>query len=334
MIRTRRPLLRLLLLVWVLLSCSRALAVEPPGLKKISFLPQWLPQAQFAGYYMAQHKGYYRAHGIELTIIQGGPSRSPTEYLKEKKADIVTLWLSSALQLTAQGVDVVNVGQIMPRSALMLVAKTSSGIKTPADMNGKKIALWPADFQIQPKAFFDKFDLTVQIVTTESPVNLFLRDGVQVSSLMWYNEYHTLINSGLDPQEMQLFSFDDYGLNFPEDGLYLLRETFEKDREAACAFAAASMEGWHYAFAHPEEAVDLMVSIMEAAHIPANRVHQRWMLDRIRDLTMPDAKGHQMGDLQVEDYQRVGDVLVANGLIKSVPPFASFFEKCTQHDQK
>ncbi len=334
MIRTGRPLLRFILFVWILLSCSGALAVEPPDLKKISFLPQWLPQAQFAGYYMAQHKGYYRAHGIELTIIQGGPSRSPTEYLKGKKADIVTLWLSSALQLAAQGVDVVNVGQIMPRSALMLVAKTSSGIKTPADMNGKKIALWPADFQIQPKAFFDKFNLTVQIVTTDNPVNLFLRDGVQISSLMWYNEYHTLINSGLDPQEMQLFSFDDYALNFPEDGLYLLRETFEKDREAACAFAAASMEGWHYAFAHPEEAVDVMVSIMEAAHIPANRVHQRWMLDRIRDLTMPDGKGYQMGNLQVEDYQRVGDALVANGLIKSVPPFASFFEKCTQHDQK
>lgn len=328
-----RPILRLIL-AWMVLGCSIASAAESQDLKKISFLPQWLPQAQFAGYYMAQHKGYYRGHGIELAIIQGGPAHSPTEYLKENKADIVTLWLSSALQLADEGVSVVNVGQIMPRSALMLVAKTSSGIVTPADMNGKKIALWPADFQIQPKAFFDKFNLKVQIVTTESPVNLFLRDGVQVSSLMWYNEYHTLINSGLDPEEMRLFSFDDYGLNFPEDGIYLLKETFEKDPEAACSFAAASMEGWRYAFAHPEEAVDLMVSIMNAAHVPANRVHQRWMLDRIRDLTMSDAKGHQMGDLQAEDYLRVGDILMTNGLIRAVPPYASFFQKCTNHDQK
>jgi NitT/TauT family transport system substrate-binding protein len=329
-----RTLLRVLLLTWLALDCSRAGATESSDLKKFSFLPQWLPQAQFAGYYMAQHKGFYRRHGIDLTIIPGGPLHSPTEYLKEKKADIVTLWLSSALQLIDHGVEVVNVGQIMPRSALMLVAKTSSGIQTPADMNGKKIALWPSDFQIQPNAFFDKFDLKVRIVTTESPVNLFLRDGVQVSSIMWYNEYHTLINSGLDPKEMRLFSFDDYGLNFPEDGIYLLRETFDKDPEAACAFAAASMEGWRYAFAHPEEAVDLMVRVMNAAHVPANKVHQRWMLDRIRDLTASDANGHEMGKLKVEDYRRVGDILMTNGLIRAVPPYASFFQECSDHDQR
>ena len=320
------------ILLGMVLGCSIAGAAEPSNLKKMTFLPQWLPQAQFAGYYMAQHKGYYRRHGIDLTIIQGGPSHSPTEYLKEKKADIVTLWLSSALQLTDQDVDVVNVAQIMPRSALMLVVKASSGILTPADMNGKKIALWPADFQIQPNAFFDKFNLKVQIVTTQSPVNLFLRDGVQVSSIMWYNEYHTLINSGLDQKEMRLFSFDDYGLNFPEDGIYLLRETFDKDPEAACAFAAASIEGWRYAFAHPEEAVDLMLGVMNAAHVPANRVHQRWMLDRIRDLTALDAKGHEMGDLQEEDYRRVGDILMTNGLIRAVPPYGSFFQKRSGHD--
>jgi NitT/TauT family transport system substrate-binding protein len=328
-----QSILRLSVLILVLFSCSVGCGAElSPDLKKISFLPQWLPQAQFAGYYMAFHKGYYRQHGIDLTIIQGGPSHSPSEYLKDKKADIVTLWLSSALQLNGQGVDVVNIGQILPRSALILVVKTKSGIQVPADMNGKKVALWPADFQIQPKAFFDKFHLKVQIVTTESPVNLFLCDGVQVSSLMWYNEYHTLVNSGLDPKEMRLFAFEDFGLNFPEDGIYLLKETFDKDPELACAFASASMEGWHYAFAHPEEAIDLIISIMEAAHVPANRVHQRWMLDRIRDLTVSDAKGHQIGDLLEEDYRQVGDILMANGLIRIVPPYESFFRKCSNHD--
>jgi NitT/TauT family transport system substrate-binding protein len=329
-----RFIMSLVLLVRIVFGCLTGTAAESQTIKKLSFLPQWSPQAQFAGYYMAEHKGYYRRHGIELSIIQGGPSRSPTEYLKENKADIVTLWLSSAMQLGDQGVDVVNIGQIIQHSALMLVVKTSSGIRNPADMNGKKIALWPADFQIQPKAFFDKFNLNVQTVTTDSPVNLFLRDGVQVSSIMWYNEYHTLINSGLDPKDMRLFSFDDYGLDFPEDGIYLLKKTFEEDPEAACSFAAASIEGWRYVFAHPSEAIDLMVGIMNAAHVPANREHQRWMLDRMRDLAMPEAKGSQMGCLQSDDYRRVGDILVANRLIRSVPPFASFFQMCADHDQK
>ena len=327
-----RSILKLMLLTWMLLGCSLISAAESTDLKKISFLPQWLPQAQFVGYYMAEHKGYYRQHGIDLTIIQGGPSHSPSVYLQERKADIATLWLSSALELADQGVEVVNVGQIIQRSSMILVAKASSGIRTPSDMNGKKIALWPADFQIQPKAFFDKFKLKVQIVTTESPVNLFLRDGVQVSSVMWYNEYHTLLNSGLDPSEIQLFSFSDYNLNFPEDGIYLLRKTFDGDPEAACAFVAASLEGWRYSFAHPDEAIDLIVTIMEAAHVPANRVHQKWMLERVRDLTMPEEKGLQMGELRPQDFQRVGDILVSSRRIRSYAPFATFFRNCAGHD--
>ncbi|MFH0731242.1 MAG: ABC transporter substrate-binding protein [Pseudomonadota bacterium] len=321
----------ILSLLLILVFGSLAGAGES-GFKKLTFLPHWSPQAQFAGYYLALEKGFYRKHGIDLTLLQGGPARSAMEYLRDEKADVVTLWLSSALQLANQGVEVVNVGQVIQRSALMLVAKKSSGIHTPEQMNGKKVGLWPADFQIQPQAFFDKFNLKVHLVTTQSPLNLFLRDGVQVSSVMWYNEYHTLINSGLDPEEMTLFFFHEFDLNFPEDGIYMRKEAFEKDPGAGGAFAAASIEGWRYAFDHPQEALDLILSVMEAAHVPANRVHQRWMLERMRDLIIPDSKGEAWGILQRADYRRVGEILVLNGLIWTIPPYESFFRNSSRND--
>jgi NitT/TauT family transport system substrate-binding protein len=316
-----------LFLTTLLFAFTPALAVEP-GQKNLTFLPHWLPQAQFAGFYTAIHKGFYRNHGIDLNLIQGGPTRSVATYLREAKTDMATFWLSSALQLADEGVEVVNVGQIIQRSALILVTKRTSGIRSPEDMNGNKVGLWPADFQIQPKAFFDKFHLDVHIVTTQSPLNLFLRDGVQVASLMWYNEYHTLLNSGLDPEEMKLFFFDAFDLNFPEDGIYLRKETFEKDPETACAFTLASLEGWRYAFGHPDEAIDIILSVMASAHVPANRVHQRWMLERMRDLMGADSKEIPIGILQHADYERVAKILIENGLIHSVPAYADFFRKC------
>ena len=328
---SRNSLWRSLTVLLVIFFATSAWADEA-ALKKLSFLPHWSPQAQFAGYYMAQHKGFYRNHGLDIDIVLGGPRRSTVEFLQNGKADIATLWLCSALQL-AESEAIVNVGQVIQRSALVLVAKKSSGILTPEQMNGKKIALWPADFQIQPAALFKKFGLQNTIVTTENPVNLFLRDGVQVASVMWYNEYHTLINSGLNPEEMQLFFFDKVGLNFPEDGIYLRRETFEKDPAAAAAFVAASLEGWQYAFAHPEETLDFMLTVMEEAHVPANRVHQRWMLARMHDLIMPTPETSPMA-LQAEDYQRVGEVLLAAGLIHAVPPYESFFHDCLRHAQE
>ena len=57
------------------------------SLQKVSFIPQWVPQAQFAGYYMAYEKGIYKRYGMDLTIIPGGPEKSPSDLLKKGDAD-------------------------------------------------------------------------------------------------------------------------------------------------------------------------------------------------------------------------------------------------------
>ena len=264
--------MRILLVSFLLLSVglSPADAAETT-LKKASFIPQWRPQAQFAGYYVAYEKGFYKKNGIDLTILPGGPDQPSSQILAKGKADFATLWLSTALRLAANGQDIINIGQMVQRSALMLVAKKSSNIKTPQDMNGKKVSLWGEDFQIQPKAFFKRYNLEVKIIPQSFSVNLFLRGGVDVASAMWYNEYHTLISSGLNPEELTTFSFHEYGLNFPEDGIYTLRKTFRKDPALACAFLRGSLAGWRYAFSHPDEALDIVLRYQSQSKIPANR---------------------------------------------------------------
>ena len=123
----------------------------------------------------------------------------------------------------------INIGQIIQRSAFILLAKKSRGINKPEDINNKKVSLWGEEFQIQPRAFFKKYNLKVKIIPQGLSVNLFLGDGVDVASAMWYNEYHTILNSGLNPEELTTFFFYDCGLNFPEDGIYTLEKFFIKD---------------------------------------------------------------------------------------------------------
>jgi NitT/TauT family transport system substrate-binding protein len=245
--------------------------------------------------------------------------------LEQGKADFVSMWLSAAIQRRSSGVRLINIGQVIQRSALMLVAKKSSNIKTPKDMNGKKIGLWPGDFQIQPKAFLNKYNLHVTVVPQSFSVNLFLRGGVDVASAMWYNEYHVILNAGINPDELNTFFFDDYGLNFPEDGIYTLEETYQKDPALSCAFVEASLEGWRYAFSHPEETLDIVLKYISRANIPANRVHQRWMLGRMQDIVFPRDKNAKLGLLQETDYQRVCQELVKHGTVKNIPDYGSFF---------
>jgi len=303
-------------------------------LKKASFIPQWVPQAQFAGYYVALERNIYERHGIDLTIIAGGPERQSAEFLRDGKADFATLWLSSGIALRAEGAGIVNIAQIVQRSALMLVAKKSRGIKTTQDINGKKVGLWGPLFQIQPRAFFRKYNLEVNIIPQSYSVNLFLRGGVDLASAMWYNEYHTLMNCGLDPDELTSFFFHEHGLNFPEDGIYAREETLEKDRDLCEAFVTASMEGWQYAFAHPEEALDIVMENLKEAHIPATRVHQRWMLKRMKDLILPEDDPVPMGTLRQESYHLVARALLENALITEVPEFTSFHRNCYAGIQK
>jgi NitT/TauT family transport system substrate-binding protein len=325
----------------VLLSAILAAVLIPvsvhaeTGLKKVVFIPQWVPQAQFAGYYFAAEKGIYRKHGLDVTILSGGPqSPPPLDLLKDGKTDFATLWLSTGIQARAQGLNLVNIGQILPRSALMLVAKKASGIRSPWDIHGKKVGLWGSIFQVQPKAFFKRYDLDVSIIRQSFSVNLFLRDGVDVASAMWYNEYHTILAAGLNPEELTTFFFHEHGLNFPEDGIYVLEDRLQEDPEMCKSFVKASIEGWMGAFAHMEEALDMVMKNLKREYIPATRVHQRWMLERMKDLILPSDTSDLRVQLLPRDYYRVATSLHASGLIDVIPEFTSFYRDCSCNGAK
>src|SRR5262249_36482180 len=111
---------------------------EAPPLERAVFITQWLPQAQFAGYFVAYERGMYRQRGIDLTVVTGGPDRPASEWIENGQADFATLWLSTAIQLRARGVPIVNIAQVVERSSLMLVAKKASRIRNPGDMSAEK----------------------------------------------------------------------------------------------------------------------------------------------------------------------------------------------------
>lgn len=322
--------IRLCLFVWVVLGSSLALA-QAGDLTKVSFIPQWTPQAQFAGYYVAYEKGFYRKVKLDVNILRGGPERPATQLLENGRADFGTMFLTTGIVKRAYGVKLVNIAQIVQRSALMLVAKKASGIHSLEDLQGKKIGLWGNDFRIQPRAFFRKYNLTVKVVPQSTSLNLFLRGGVDAASAMWYNEYHMILNAGMDPDDLTTFFFSDHGMNFPEDGVYCMQDTFKRNPILSSNFAKATVEGWKYALAHPEEALDIVMKYITEANVATNRVHQRWMLNRMKDIILPPETGAAMGCLEAERYYQVAQELRKNGMIDRIPSFSELFFDCGSH---
>jgi NitT/TauT family transport system substrate-binding protein len=324
----------LILICLIALLLPLLAASQETALPVVRFIPQWQPQAQFAGYYVAYEKGFYRERGLDVQILRGGPERPPSEMLAQGRADFGTLQLTTGIVRRARGLKLVDVCQVTQHSALMLVAKRSSGIIEPKDLNGKKVGVWGEDFRGQLDAFFRKYHLKVYPVPQGATLNLFLRGGVDAASAMWYNEYHLLLDSGLNPEELTAFFLAAHDLNVPEDGIYCLEKTY-KERPRVChAFVQGSITGWQYALAHFEETLDIVMKYVDEAHVPTNRLHQQWMLERMRTMILAAGPRGPIGGLDPDDYYRAAETLKADGTIKEIPDFSKFYCDCDTPDEK
>lgn len=303
---------------------SIADAFEKP-MDQVSLIPQWVPQAQFAGYMVALYKGFYTEAGIDLTLKEGGPSRPPFGQIATGKATFCTDWLTNGIRQKAIGQPIVELAQIIQKSALMLAAKKASGIVKPQDLDGKKVGLWEGHFYLQPMLFFKKFGVNVEVIPNYTSVGLFLKGALDAMSVMYYNEYHTLIQNGLDADELTTFVFSDYDLNFPEDAIFTLESTYKKDPDLCKRFVDASIKGWIYAFDHQEEALDIVMKYVNQANTPTNRPHQKWMLAKMKELVEVTADGRKIGRLYREDYLRVAKIMLEQKMISEIPIFEEFY---------
>lgn len=301
-----------LLVMLCVLWCGTVQAREP-----VRLILHWYPQAQFAGYYMALEKGFYASRGLDVRILPGGPDIAPLDWLAEGRADVATAFLSTALQRWDAGVDLVHIGQVVHDSALMLVARKSDGITRVEDLQGKRVGMWGSDFQIQPRDLFRRKGIQVHVVQQSPSMDLFMRGGLDAVSAMWYNEYHTLMSYGLAPEDMSTFFFRDEELNFPEDALFVLRPTLARP-EVIHGMREGTMEGWEYVFAHPDEALAMMLRIMKANGVQANRSHQRWMLDRMRDIILGKRSRIDLS-LTCDEFSRMTGILHADGVLQKEP---------------
>ena len=295
----------------------------------LNFEIHWFPQAQFAGYIMAYEKGFFNEAGLEINLIFSDGSSSPLDNLLDGKTDFCTAWLAQAITLRAGNGDLVNISQILQKSSTMLISKKANNINTPEDMNGKKISLWGGDFSVQLKAFFQKYNISYQEIPQLYNVFMFLSDAVDVTSAMYYNEYHKIILSGINEDELTTFFFSDHDLNFPEDGIYCLSNTYESRSIICDKFTNAILKGWEYTFQNPDETLDVVMQYCDKFHMQTNLSQQKWML-KVIEASFKYRLGEdrlQFGNLNRQDYQKVANILKEQKVIDEIPTYEDFFKK-------
>lgn len=276
---------------------------------------KWVTQAQFAGYYVAQDKGFYSEEDINITIKPGGPDIAPAQVLAGGGADVVIDWMPSALATREKGVALVNIAQPFKSSGMMLTCRKDSGVTSPADFKGRTLGVWFFGNEYPFLSWMSQLGIPteggadgVEVLKQGFNVDPLLQNQAACISTMTYNEYWQVIDAGISADDLITFKYEEEGVATLEDGIYALEDKLA-DPEFAdkmVRFVRASMKGWKWAEENPDAAAMIVLENDDTG--AQTEKHQKRMMGEIAKLT-----AGSNGALDEADYQRTVDTLLAGG---------------------
>ncbi len=297
----------------LLLGAAMALVAGAAWAEDVTLQLKWVTQAQFAGYYVAKDKGFYEEEGLNVTILPGGPDVAPTQVLAAGGADVVVDWMPSALAAREKGLPLVNIAQPFKSSGMMLTCLKESGVATPADFKGKTLGVWFGGNEYPFLNWMNKLGLKtdgtdVTVLKQGFNVDPLLQKQAACISTMTYNEYWQVIDAGVSPDDLITFKYEDEGVATLEDGLYVMEDKLADAAfsEKMVKFVRASMKGWKYAEANPDEAAMIVLENDETG--AQTETHQKRMMGEIAKLT-----AGSNGALDPADYDRTVAALMSGG---------------------
>lgn len=283
--------------------------------QQIVFTPQWLPQSQFAGYYVALEKGFYKEAGLDVVIEHTSSSDNAQNRLREGKCNAITMNVFDAIFNIDQGMEVVNVLQTALHTGLVIVPRNND-IKKLKDLSGKRVGIWRTHYYELSQIVNEDYDLNIEWIPFVQSVNLYISGAVDATMAMIYNEAYHIYASGFE--NVSFISLADYGYDFPEEGVYFTKEYYEKYPDKAKAFAEASRRGWEWTHEHPDEALDIVMKVIEENNLPAGRQHQKWMLNEILRLQCDSISEKPTFELDENKVMQINELLIRYNRINDV----------------
>jgi NitT/TauT family transport system substrate-binding protein len=269
-------------------------------LTQVKLQLQWLPQAQFAGYFAAQEEGFFEEEGLEVEIIPSGGDIVPQDALANGDVDYAIAWVPKVLGSIEAGANVTNIAQIFQRSGTLQVSWADSGIESVADFGGRKIGSWGFGNEWEIFAAMAEEGLdstTVEIITQDFNMNAFLQGDIDAAQAMTYNEYAQLLET-TNPETGELYTADDFNVISYEDtvgamlqdAIWADTERLESDdayQDTTVAFLKAVVKGWAFARDNPEDAAQITLD----AGSGWGPSHELWMANETNKLIWPAPDG-------------------------------------------
>ncbi|MDX2376662.1 ABC transporter substrate-binding protein [Microbacterium sp. LRZ72] len=304
---------------------------------------QWLPQAQFAGYFAAAEQGFFEEEGLDVEIVPSGGDIVPQDALAAGDADFAIAWVPKVLGSIEAGANLTDIAQIFQTSGTLQVAWADSGIDSVADFEGRTIGSWGFGNEWEIFAAMAEEGLdstTVEIITQDFNMNAFLQGDIDAAQAMTYNEYAQLLETVdpdtgelYTPEDFNVISYQDTGGAMLQDAIWADTERLESDAayaETAVSFLKAVIKGWVFAAENPEEAAEITL----ASGSGWGPSHELWMMNETNKLIWPAPEGIGIIDEAAWDQTVAGALAAENEtgarLITEEPPATAYSNEYIQ----
>jgi diguanylate cyclase (GGDEF)-like protein len=277
---------------------------------------KWTHQFQFAGVYAALAQGYYRSEGLDLRIIEGGPSVDPVAVVTGREAEF-GIGNSSLVVDRAHGAPITVVAPIFQHSPFVILARTEAGLDIPRDLAGRTLALetHSAEVEAYLKQSGVPLDSIRVVPHTGDAVGLFA-SGIDAMSAYTTSEPYDLLVAGVP---FQMWSPREIGIDFYGDTLFVDSRFAADNPEVVRAVRDATLAGWRYALAHTGEVIDLI----NRRYAPGlDRQRLEFEANDTRRLIIPDIV--DVGYGSGARWRHIADVFAAAGMMPENAPLDGF----------
>ncbi len=291
------------------LAASAALAAD-----EVTLQLKWVGQAQFAGYFVAEAKGFYDEEGLDVTIKPGGPDIAPEQVIAGGGADVITTWMAAGLAARERGVPLVNIAQPFKTGGLQVNCLKSTGVESPDDFPGRTMGVWFFGNEYPFYAWMASLGIEtdgadengVTVLKQAFSADPLVQGQADCISTMTYNEYRQILQAGITPEELVTFNYLEMGFGMLEDGLYVMEENLSDPAfvDKMERFVRASMKGWKYAAENQEEAAEIVLEFDETGAQELD--HQVYMMGEVAKLI----EGSN-GALDPADYEQTVKTLLS-----------------------
>ena len=272
---------------------------------------KWFNQAQFAGFYVAKEKGMYQAVGLDVAIQPGGPDFPSIQMIAGGNEQFGVTSADQILVARSKGVPVVALAVLYRKSPFVLFSLKQSGIDKPEQFPGKKIGVkMGGNEELVYREILKKVGLSSKDMD-EVPVKFDMTPLLTGQIDVWpgyvINEVITAREKGFG---VNIIWPSDYGVNMYADTLFTTDKMVKEKPEVVKKFVAATLKGWAYAVAHPEEAAKITVQY----GTKLTYTHELAMMKESIQLLQPDKQ--PIGSMNASVWSTMQESLLQGGFMK------------------